>query len=212
MLDHLGLPCVDMIFLKRTKAVYLYQSSYDSYFWVKKFGDPGFNKRLAMARLFGVLAVLLAGGKVISFKAAEYSTVLMEHTCALASKSDVCLRAIEKRLERFFVCRKKLDSEVRILNEKEPKIPTERTGRSYSVVQVNKRYMSIERAFLKDGGLPGWPLSKHTVFAPGLWLGYQGVVFPGLIEALHDNGTNGANIYVLRIARAVEQAAEAIET
>lgn len=53
------------------KAVYPYNSNYDSFYWVEKFGDPGFQKHLAMAQLWGVLAVRMACVKVAPFKAAE---------------------------------------------------------------------------------------------------------------------------------------------
>lgn len=210
MLDHLGIPCLDMSFSKQSKAVYLYHSNYDSFYWIEKFGDVGFKKHLAMARLFGVLAVRLAGGKVIPFNAAEYATVLMAHTRALASKSDICLSAIEDSVGKFYAAGKKLDSEARMIGSEEYDL-TEGTGRLGSVFQINQRYMSIERALLRDEGLPGRTWFKHIIFAPGLWLGYQGVVFPGLIEALHDQDTKGAKVWIHRISRAIEKAAELIE-
>jgi N-acetylated-alpha-linked acidic dipeptidase len=48
------------------------------------------------------------------------------------------------------------------------------------------------------------------VFAPGLWLGYQGVVFPGVLEALDDGDLEGAKIWVERIAEAINDVAESL--
>ncbi|OTB00725.1 hypothetical protein M426DRAFT_75638 [Hypoxylon sp. CI-4A] len=52
----------------------------------------------------------------------------------------------------------------------------------HEIRAVNTRYKKIERAFLHKGGLDGRPWFKHVVFAPGLWTGYAGAVFPGLDE------------------------------
>lgn len=49
---------------------------------------------------------------------------------------------------------------------------------------TNNRYKKIERAFLYEGGLDGRTWFKHVVFAPGVWTGYAGAVFPGLDESI----------------------------
>ncbi|KAI1748357.1 hypothetical protein F4782DRAFT_542883 [Xylaria castorea] len=49
---------------------------------------------------------------------------------------------------------------------------------------TNTQYKNIERAFIYPGGLDGRPWFKHVVFAPGLWTGYAGAVFPGLVESI----------------------------
>ncbi|KAI0473597.1 hypothetical protein GGR56DRAFT_648180 [Xylariaceae sp. FL0804] len=57
---------------------------------------------------------------------------------------------------------------------------------------VNDRYKRIERAFLHAPGLDGRPWFKHVVFAPGLWTGYAGAVFPGLDESIDAGDAAGA--------------------
>ncbi|KAI0466165.1 hypothetical protein F4859DRAFT_333972 [Xylaria cf. heliscus] len=49
---------------------------------------------------------------------------------------------------------------------------------------TNTKYKNIERAFLYPGGLDGRSWFKHVVFAPGIWTGYAGAVFPGLVESI----------------------------
>ncbi|KAH8682513.1 hypothetical protein BX600DRAFT_375449 [Xylariales sp. PMI_506] len=49
---------------------------------------------------------------------------------------------------------------------------------------TNTKYKKIERAFLYQGGLDGRTWFKHVVFAPGVWTGYAGAVFPGLVESI----------------------------
>lgn len=54
----------------------------------------------------------------------------------------------------------------------------------YNIRKVNSKYKYLERQFLHKEGLDGRPWFKHVVFAPGLWTGYAGAVFPGLVEAI----------------------------
>ncbi|KAH6663241.1 hypothetical protein B0J14DRAFT_630920 [Halenospora varia] len=73
--------------------------------------------------------------------------------------------------------------------------------------RVNDKYKFMERHFLHDKGLDGRPWFKHVVFAPGLWTGYAGAVFPGLAEAIdakdYGNAQKWAKIIEGRLWRAV---------
>ncbi|KAF9878604.1 glutamate carboxypeptidase [Colletotrichum karsti] len=51
-------------------------------------------------------------------------------------------------------------------------------------VRVNRSYKNFERNFLYPGGLDSRSWFKHVVFAPGLWTGYAGAVYPGLQESI----------------------------
>lgn len=54
----------------------------------------------------------------------------------------------------------------------------------YQIRRANDKYKYLERQFLHEEGLDGRPWFKHVVFAPGLWTGYAGAVFPGLVESI----------------------------
>ncbi|SPO07642.1 related to glutamate carboxypeptidase II [Cephalotrichum gorgonifer] len=74
--------------------------------------------------------------------------------------------------------------------------------------QINLKYKRVERAFLYEGGLDGRQWFKHVVFAPGLWTGYAGAVFPGLLESIEAkdfaNAVRWAGIIDTCIADAVK--------
>jgi N-acetylated-alpha-linked acidic dipeptidase len=202
--DHLGIPSLDMNLGEGQKSVYLYHSNYDSYYWVNKFGDPGFKKHLAVAQLFGVLAVKLANTKVIPFEGTEYAVALEKHSKELKAIGKVDTKILDENIATFRKAVEKLDAEAVGLDDTDAETQKKIAG-------VNERYMKIERGFLrKDGGLPGREWFKHMVFAPGLWLGYQGVIFPGVLEALDDGDLEGAKIWVERIAEAINDVAESL--
>ncbi|EPS42499.1 hypothetical protein H072_3508 [Dactylellina haptotyla CBS 200.50] len=56
---------------------------------------------------------------------------------------------------------------------------------------LNKKIQFFERNFVYEDGLDGRNVYKHVVFAPGLWTGYAGAVFPGILESIEaKNWTN----------------------
>ena len=156
MLDHLGIPCLDIVFNQKSAAVYPYHSNYDSYHWVDKFGDPGFKKHLAMARLWGVLAVKLASGGAIPFQAVEYSEVLVAYAEKLAEETGFEVRVMLDSLEMWKIAAERLDAESKQLSAQESRDMS-------AIATVNKKYMSIERGFLNEEGLPGRTWFKHIV-------------------------------------------------
>ena len=50
--------------------------------------------------------------------------------------------------------------------------------------KVNSQYKLLERKLLYTKGLDSRHWFKHVVFAPGLWTGYAGATFPGIVEAI----------------------------
>jgi N-acetylated-alpha-linked acidic dipeptidase len=79
------------------------------------------------------------------------------------------------------------------------------------IASVNKKYKYLERQFLYEAGLDGRSWFKHVVYAPGLWTGYSGAVFPGLSESVdakdYRNGLKWAGI----IKKTIEQATKSLE-
>ena len=66
----------------------------------------------------------------------------------------------------------------------------------YRIRRVNDKYKYLERQFLYAKGLDSRPWFKHVVFAPGLWTGYAGAVFPGLVEAIDGKDYGNAQRWV----------------
>ncbi|KND91146.1 Vacuolar protein sorting-associated protein 70 [Tolypocladium ophioglossoides CBS 100239] len=67
-----------------------------------------------------------------------------------------------------------------------------------TIANTNTQYKYFERNFLFEGGLDGRSWFKHVVFAPGLWTGYSGAVYPGLMESIdakdYNNGLKWSGI------------------
>lgn len=59
-IDHLGIPSLDMAFWPGA-AYGVYHSVFDSFEWMDSVGDPGFKYHVAMAQVWGLVALRLAG-------------------------------------------------------------------------------------------------------------------------------------------------------
>ncbi|KAL2158469.1 hypothetical protein VTH06DRAFT_4235 [Thermothelomyces fergusii] len=77
----------------------------------------------------------------------------------------------------------------------------------WDIRKVNTKYKYLERSFLYEEGLDGRSWFKHVVFAPGLWTGYAGAVFPGLVESIDARNWTNAERWVGIIESRIENAA-----
>ncbi|KAI1298227.1 hypothetical protein F5Y03DRAFT_386723 [Xylaria venustula] len=101
-----------------------------------------------------------------------------------------------------------------LANEAEGQVPwwhwVKKLKLFHQIRSVNTKYKKIERAFLYPGGLDGRSWFKHVVFAPGIWTGYAGAVFPGLVESIDDNDFTNAIKWVGIIESCIKTATETI--
>ncbi len=79
-----------------------------------------------------------------------------------------------------------------------------------AIRKTNSRYKQLERNFLYAEGLDGRDWFKHVVFAPGLWTGYAGAVFPGLGESIDDQDWENALRWVDIIQDCIVKAGKSI--
>ena len=221
--DHAGVPSIDFGFGPDPEdpgntggAVYQYHSNYDSYYWMNKYGDPGFHYHVATAKLFGLFTAKLAETPVIPLNATDYAVALEGYISNVESKlsgtaeedeMEVRARPIpvgcKGDIEDLKLSFKKLHKAATKLKKAAKAHDAwaaelaEQAGQdipwwkwysklklSWNIRKVNTRYKFLERQFLYPEGLDGRPWFKHIIFAPGLWTGYAGAVFPGLVEAI----------------------------
>ncbi|KAF1976474.1 Zn-dependent exopeptidase [Bimuria novae-zelandiae CBS 107.79] len=202
--DHLGIPSLDLLFNRQSSVVYPYHSNYDSYTWLERFGDVGFEKHRAMARLWGVLAVRLAGTKIVPFKAADYAIAMCKDVEKFRDKDKLDMRCLQEAICNFGDAAARLDAcateSIRATNQG--------INAEASLVAISQRYMKIERMFLAADGLPGRPWYRHIIYAPGLWMRYDGIAFPAVVECLAEDDLEGATRWIRRLSAALLKNAE----
>ncbi|TPX17197.1 uncharacterized protein E0L32_003315 [Thyridium curvatum] len=258
--DRAGIPCAHVEFGGGHKdPVYHYHSNYDSFYWVKTFGDPGFKYHRTMAQIFGLMTAKLADEPVVSFSAVDYADALDAYIDKVADKLDMVLGAVvldvdslddeeqlalrsgtgagrlelqaSKRQEaeefkasldklykavwEFAKQANTLDARADELRRKvDERLPWWRWPAKlrlgFQIRKVNDKYKQLERNFLYEPGLDGRDWFKHVVFAPGLWTGYAGAVFPGLDESIDAGDYKNALRWVDIIESCILKGAESM--
>jgi N-acetylated-alpha-linked acidic dipeptidase len=224
--DFAGIPSVDMGFGFGSKsAIYHYHSNYDSFDWMEKYGDPGFQYHATISQLWALVAAKLVETPVIQLNATEYAMGVrryvdsVKHKAKAASnmKLDDAFAELDDAISHFRFTTTLHDGvAAQLLDDVyHNDIPWwkwwEKVKLFYAVRQVNTKYKLLERRFLYPEGLDGRPWFKHVVFAPGKWTGYSGATFPGIVEAI-DDGDEEAALKWIKIARmAVDAAADSLE-
>ncbi|TLD33032.1 hypothetical protein PspLS_01414 [Pyricularia sp. CBS 133598] len=80
----------------------------------------------------------------------------------------------------------------------------------WDIRKLNNKLKVIERQFLYAKGLDGRSWFKSVIFAPGLWTGYAGAVFPGLQESIDSRDFENAIRWVDIIEDCIYKAANVL--
>ncbi len=174
-LDHLGIPSVD---LASSGSHGVDHSLYDTYAFMKRFGDPGFQRHTVMARL--ALTTLLrlaysdgtplAFGRLGRFIIEDVRTLEAKHPNLDLGEIRELGRDIETVGERIAVLRSELEAK--------GALSPARWG------ILKNLAVAARKALLLDKGLPGRPWYRHVLFAPSRDKGYGAAPLPALDDAL----------------------------
>ena len=208
--DFAGIPSVDLGFAaSRDSPVYHYHSNYDSFAWMDKFGDAGWHYHVTATRVWSLFAAAIVETPIIAFNATDYAIGLKAYLHSVKTNAstspDPSIRslsafpeledAIERLHNRSTIFDARAFDLASIVSDGVPWWKWWRRAQLYyQVRQVNDKYKYLERQFLHEDGLDGRTWFKHVVFAPGLWTGYAGATFPGLVECVDSGDREGIEV------------------
>ena len=223
--DFAGIPSIDFTFFPDEHSpVYHYHSNYDSFHWMQKFGDPGFEYHVTSAKLIGLLAAQLVESPLVYFNATDYANGLagylekVEKMAKTSSHGSIqtidfgrlteCIRALQDAARQLDGRSSALTAQI------EGTIPWwkwwQRVKLWLEVRDVNTKLKLLERKFLYKDGLDGRQWFKHVVFAPGKWTGYSGATFPGLVEGIEEGDREGVERWKGIIEERVKDATKSL--
>ncbi|KAL8132175.1 hypothetical protein AgCh_007895 [Apium graveolens] len=206
-LHHAGVPSVDLYY---GKDFPVYHTAFDSYNWMRNFGDPLFQRHVAVAGIWGLLALHLADNPIIPFNYLSYTTQLKDYTSILSDLLEVSisLNPISAAIQEFEAAAKKADDEAKKLREQET------TGQVLVLKKraLNDRLMLAERGFLDTEGIQGSRWFRHLIYGPNGVSESRLTYFPSVVQAISQPaGLPGrqASIQheIWRVARAIQRAA-----
>lgn len=186
--NHIGMPSLDAGF---DGPYGVYHSVLDNYFWMSRFGDPGFRYHTAMVRVWGLLAYRVANADVLPFEESPYPDDVMGYLDDL-EKDGRAVRAGGKDAGSaapidFSDLRGALAEWQKAAVELDARIAAALAGARpapASLAPLNASLMRAERDLLSPAGIPKRPWFKHLIYAP--LPSYAAETLPGLREAMRD--------------------------
>eukprot|EP01126_Amoeba_proteus_P048151 TRINITY_DN5550_c0_g2_i4.p1 TRINITY_DN5550_c0_g2~~TRINITY_DN5550_c0_g2_i4.p1 ORF type:complete len:419 (+),score=77.79 TRINITY_DN5550_c0_g2_i4:175-1257(+) len=191
--DRYGVPSLDLGF---DSLAYngVYHSNYDSMYWMLKFGDPEFKYFQTCAQLWGLLALKLADSAVLPFNYTDSALAFydyLNYSITLAQTYNgtqkIDFSTLTSAVEAFHFASLSIHSEA-------------------NVSKSNYRLYQTERRFLSSMGLPKRPYYRHVIQAPGLYLGYDFLPFPGVCQAIMEQKWNEAQEQLAILVTRIEEA------
>ncbi|XP_015691752.2 probable glutamate carboxypeptidase LAMP1 [Oryza brachyantha] len=209
--QHIGIPSVDV---SMGSEYPVYHSLYDDFVWMEKFGDPLFRRHVAVASMWGLVALRLSDEEILPFNYSTYAVELENGAIDINERLlgvPVSLSPLQKSIEDFKRATLQVDSELKALQTWKVWYPWRKNP--LTVRDLNERLMMTERAFTDREGLSGRPWYKHLIYAPSLHDDYGAQVYPGVDDAIQmAERTNTSESWrsvqheIYRIARVIKQA------
>ncbi|KAG6640744.1 hypothetical protein I3843_09G025200 [Carya illinoinensis] len=212
-LQHAGVPSVDLYY---GRDFPVYHTAFDSYNWMTNCGDPLFQRHVAVAGIWGILALHLADDSILPFNYLSYADQLQGYKNILSNFLDgsVSLHPLTTSIQELAYAAKEAENEAKILQKQET------TGDSVVLKKraLNDRLMLAERGFLDADGLQGRQWFKHLIYGPPSDYESKLVFFPGVADAISGSARMSrkerkAAIQheIWRAARAIQRAARALK-
>ncbi len=174
-LDHLGIPSVD---LASTGPQGVYHSLYDTYGFMKRFGDPGFQRHTVVARLALTTLLRLAYSKGSPLSFGGTGRLVDEDARALETRHPNLDLGEIREIGRDIGSLGRNIDDLRARLESEGALSPARRKILRGLA------IAARKALLVTEGLPGRPWYRHILFAPSRDKGYGAAPLPAVNDAL----------------------------
>jgi N-acetylated-alpha-linked acidic dipeptidase len=224
--QHLGVAAFNLGFGGETPGGE-YHTMYDSYTFYKRFKDPDFQYGITLIKVAGRTSLRLANAEILPFDFQHFAKTISKYIEEVTALADNLRKETVKENQlinegfyelasnpkkTFIVPQPKEEVPYfdfaplqNALNElKEQSSAFEKASENVSMdfskaQELNAILKDMERALLRDQGLPKRPWFKHYIYAPGLYTGYGVKTLPGVREAIEQRnfGTVNEQIEIL---------------
>ncbi|SPO26993.1 related to glutamate carboxypeptidase II [Ustilago trichophora] len=222
-LQHLGIASTDLGFKRSsTDPVYMYHSNYDSFYWMDNFGDPGFKRHEAAAKIVGLMAIESSTQLFAPLNVKDYADAMgkyLDKVEGLAEKKLGIPRGVGAKQPGWLKDLRRavhgLGKETRHFEKRKVQLGkklahlAERKDKKFwkvlaEIVSVNRKLRTFEQGLISKEGLKGREWYKHLGTAPGRWLGYGATTFPGVTEAITLDAGEGVEKEARRLAQHID--------
>ncbi|PON62462.1 Peptidase [Parasponia andersonii] len=215
--QHIGIPAAALSF---GHGYPVYHSLYDDFLWMKKFGDPMFQRHVAVASVWGLVALWLADSEVLPFNYLSYADELQKYSKEVENEisgyKDISLTPLFKSIEELRKAATEINNQREAVVENKGWQSIWKKDQS-KLRELNDRLMMAERAFTDRDGLLERSWYKHLIYGPSKYNDYGSESLPGIGDAVEMvkklNTTESwklAQHEIWRVSRAIKQASQVL--
>lgn len=202
-----GVPVLDCSIDNHTSTYEsVYHSNYDDFYWMSKFGDPGFAYHKVMAEYQASLLLFLADSSTLPMHVEDYATKLAQWTNEYVSVPSNAFADFSFLQDSVALFRDAAERHAAKRTAIETSTPSNVSWAALR--EVNDISMGVERVFLgrgKEESGQSWYL--HVIFTPSSEDAYAASTMPLIAEALLSGNRSKANFAIGRVAQFVRRAA-----
>jgi N-acetylated-alpha-linked acidic dipeptidase len=203
--NHLGIPIAEWGF---GGAGGVYHSQYDSYTWMTKFGDPGFQYHAAAARVGAAMLLRIANADVLPYDYAEYAKTMRRYLApidrALSDRKwDATTTALRSAIDR-------LEREGASFNATRDSVLSSSSPASATLQRTNRALMQVERSLIRPEGLRTRSWFRNLIYVADENNGYANMALPSVNEAIRGNDEALTRREIADLASRFDRAAQAV--
>jgi N-acetylated-alpha-linked acidic dipeptidase len=205
--NHFGIPIAEWGFGGPAGT---YHSAYDTYAWMERFGDPGFEYHAASGRIGAAVALRLANAEVLPYDYAEFARTMRKYIAPVERGMS------QKSWSPAPVAA--LSASITMLEQAATAFATARDGALAATVTkaqkdaANTALLTVERGFARPSGLTSRPWYRSLIYASDVDHGYSTMVFPGVNEAIRYGTEGDVQRELTDLAARFNAAAKALDT
>jgi N-acetylated-alpha-linked acidic dipeptidase len=177
--NHLGIPIAEWGFGGPAGT---YHSAYDTFAWMERFGDPGFQYHATAARIGAAMALRMANAEILPYDYVEFAATMRGYLPALTRGFNAKgwetsgVSPLEGAITR-------LERSARAFAATRDSVLASGITRARQVA-TNAALLKVERAFARPAGLKGRPWYRSLIYVADIDNGYANMNFPGVNEAI----------------------------
>jgi N-acetylated-alpha-linked acidic dipeptidase len=234
LLQHVGIPSINMGYGGEDESGGVYHSAYDSFHHVTTFDDPGLKYGAALSKTVGRIVMRMADADTPPQRFGDFADTVATYLTEV-KKLEADRRAEdEKRAKLLAAGDFRLASDpLKPVGSPAPEAATphielaalenavdrlKASAKAYDAAyaakgaglapaqrdKLNGLLANIDQLLLDPRGLPGRPWFRNLVYAPGRFTGYGAKTLPGVREAIEERRFADANEYAGRTAAVLD--------
>lgn len=199
--NHLGIPSADFGF---GGPAGIYHSAYDSYDWMRRFGDPAYEAHAAAGTLAALFLSRMANADLVPFDYRAYANHLLRTVSRIEESAKRTGRPID--LSSLTEAIRELGAAGDRWNRAAGEAVMGKVSSS-KVAAANAHVRQVERALTRPTGLANRPWMRNLIFASDRDNGYSNIAFPSVVEAWQDKNDSATTAEIGDVVRRLKDAA-----